>query len=228
MGADLADQLEKADAATAAQMISSCSFRLPADIATCELVGYAREQGTPLGAAVVADSSRFDFHLLVMPLNIVVPAPQRLVRLRLILNLSTVPAGKTVVAWDVFPNDKIEQADVNVGEVNIDISRALGFVFPVPISDVLGFKLRFPLAWKTLSVVIDSSGPMANPVEWYVNDAAITSGFIGYAILRAPRGERVSVTAELVGEVRRPGPVGWLLKTHFRAAPKTYELGSAL
>lgn len=226
-GADLADLVEKADAETAAQMLSACTFRLPADIDKRELVAYAAEQKTPLGPAVLADSSNFDFHLIVVPVNIVVPAPERLVRLRLILDLRTEKPGKSAVAWDVFPNDDIQNVDVKIGEVSVDISKALSFVCPAPLADALGLKLQFPLGWKSVNVVIDSSGRMSNPAEWYVNDAAITSSFTGYAIVRAAKGERVTVAAELVGDVRRPGPVGWLFKTHFRALPQTYVLGSA-
>jgi hypothetical protein len=226
MGSDLADQLESADASSAAEIISSCSFRLPVDLATRELVGYAAQQGTPLGAEISPDASRFDFHVVSVPVNIVVPPPQRLVRLRLILRLQSDPATEPILAWDLFPTDKVENVDVNIGEASLDISKALAFVCPAPVADVLGLKLRFPIAWKSVNVVIDCSGRMSNPAEWYVNDASISSAFIGYAIVRAPKGSRVSVATELVGEIRRPGPLRRLLKAQFRSATQTYALGS--
>lgn len=226
LGSDLAgDQVDRADARLAGEMISACSFQLPRDIQQRELVAYAAQQNTPLGPAVLADSAHFDFHLIVVPLGIVVPAPQRLVRLRLILNLSADGAEAPVVVWDMYPHDDIRAAEVTIGEVNVDISKALAFVCPAPIADTLGLKLQFPLGWTTTDVVVDASGPMSNPAEWYVNDAAITSSFVGYAIVRAPKGRPVTVSAELVGDLRRPGPLGWVFKSHFRARPQTYVIG---
>ncbi len=223
----LAEDLRFANVSEASEMLDELSFRLPADIASQELVEFAKQKKTPLDVSIIADTSRFAFYLVMIPLNIVVPPHQRLVRLRLILNMRSDQANQPLVAWDMFPTDRVEQLDVKVGEFSLDISKALGFIFSAPassISELLGLKLQFPLGWKSTTAVIDASGPMSNPAEWYINDASITSSFIGYAIIRAPRGVPVTVTADLLGEVRRSHPLGWLLKARFQAMRRTYTI----
>lgn len=222
-GAVLAEDVQLADSKDAAEMLEALAFRLPADIPSQELVKFARHNQTPLKVPLTADTTRYAYHLITVPLNIVVPPPQRLVRLRLALEFK--PAE--VVVWDMFPTDHTTQLQVKLGEFSLDVSKALSFISPAPIGDALGLKLKFPLGWTATKVLIDASGQMSNPAEWYVNDATITSAFVGYAIVRAPRGSSFSVSAELVGEVRRSSPMGWLHKARFRAKPRIYTVSSA-
>ncbi len=154
------------------------------------------------------------YHLVEVPLNVIVPSPKHLVRLRLFLHLES-DGTQPVIVQDVFPPDQWSVKDHDIGEFSLDVSKALSFVCPAPITDVLGLKLKWPLRWQTKEALIECSDRGANPAEWYVVDEQIAKGFTGYVIVRAGKGANVKIRPELVGELRREYAWG-LLKGRFQ------------
>jgi len=205
-------------------MLAAIRLALPADIVATELVGYAAERKTPLEEALRPDTARFDFHLLELPLNILVPDPHHLVRLRLKLELKDAGGVGPVSCYDLFPTDSWEDRLFDVGNLSLDVSKALTFLCPVPVADVLGLKLSVPLKWRSRFVSIRTTDRMSNPVEWYVTDRAIENGFAAYAIVRAPKRARVEVAAVLTCELRTRGLLGGLRKARYTSHPRTYRL----
>jgi hypothetical protein len=214
----LGDEERLADPDEVHEMLGAVRFTLPSALTTQELVRYATERKTPLEEEVRPDLDHFDYHLVEMPLNVLVPPQQRLVRLRLTLDMKS-NGPEPVVAYDIFPPDRWSVTEHDLGEVSVDVSKALQFVSPIPIGDVLGFKLKVPLHWKTRAVQIATSDRNSNPAEWYVTDEEIANAFVAYMIVRAsPRGAAVTIRAKLAGELRRSGPLG-VLKGRFRSTP---------
>lgn len=203
-------------------MLDQITLELPAALDWTELVHYAAQHHALGGLQIPPDSKRFAFYVIETPLSIILPGDQRLVRLRLMLDLHAKAAKpEEVLAYDVFPPSQVDVNKLATGEVNLDISKALQFVLTAagaatvaPAAQCLGFKLSLPFQWTTTSVKLQSSGKMSSRVEWYVTDNSIQKGFAPAAILRAPKGATVTVDATLGGELRFPGPKGWF-KTQF-------------
>jgi hypothetical protein len=208
----------------AAAMLGAIRLTLPADLVATELVGYAGERKTPLEEALRADIARFDFHLLELPLNILVPDPQYLVRLRLKLDFDDAGEAGPVACYDLFPTDSWEDRLSDLGNLSLDVGKALTFFCPAPVADVLGLELSVPLKWRSRYVTIRTTGRMSNPVEWYVTDRAIQNGFTAYAIVRAPKGASVEVAAVLACELRTRSVLGRLRKARYASHPRTYRL----
>jgi len=216
-------ELVSASEEQARQMLDQMTLELPAALDSVELVHYAQQHRVAGGLQIPPDSAHCSFYVFEAPLSIILTGGQRLVRLRLNLDLHAQnPNFGEVVAYDVFPPSQVDVKKLASGEVNLDISKALQFVLTAsgaaavaPAVQCLGFKLNLPFQWNTLAVKLQSSGRMSSRVEWYVTDASIQRGFAPAAILRAPRGTPVIVDATLAGELRAAGPAGWILKTQF-------------
>lgn len=223
------EELLKADDTQAKAILNQMSLELPAALDWIELVRYAQEHQALGGLKIPPDSNRFSFYAIETPLTIIVPGNQRLVRLRLVLDLHAEQAQpEEVLAYDVFPPTQVDTRKLATGEVNLDISKALQFVLTAvgaaqiaPVTDSLGFKLNLPFQWTTTSVKLQSSGRMSNRVQWYVTDDSIQKGFAPAAILRAPKGATVTLDATMAGELRFRGPRGWF-KAQF-AQPQRHQ-----
>ncbi len=209
-------------------MLKEVRLGLPEAINQTELIGYASQHATPLALDIPADSAQYDFYLAEVPLSLLVPEEQRLVRLRLNLAMRARLGGETPpVAYDLFPTDQVEDVPHSIGEVSLDVSKALTFCLPtplLPLADALGFKLAMPLKWTSRHVRVRTTNRMSNPVEWYVTDQAIQNGFTGYLIVRAPKGAAVTLQAEVAFELRKPGPLGRILKARFLSDSHHYTL----
>ena len=231
--ADLAEDAEPATKELARDIFKEVIFTLPPTILHSQL-NERRERNSPLGS-MSADIERFDFHLIEIPLNILIPEGRTLVRLRLELEAVKVAAmdpkelattdSDPVVAFDLFPTDTWSDEVHQLGELRIDVSTSFTFIFPTLPSAGLGLKLALPLRWSSTHVQVRSSDRLSNPLVWDVKDESITHGFIGYAIWRAPKHSQININALLRGELRtarlkRP------VKAQFRAKQlKSYRIG---
>ncbi|KKG06147.1 hypothetical protein [Methanosarcina mazei] len=226
------ETLVKASDTESKEMLDAMRLELPRVIDHVKLLKYAKERQTPLDLAISSDRERYDFYLIELPLNILVPN-QRLVRLRLQLELEA-SGQKTeqVIAYDLFPNDQIDLKEIMTGEVNLDVSKALGFCLVAtgagaalaPLTEVFGLKLTLPFKWTSQYTRVQTSDRMSNPVEWYVTDNSIQNGFTGHVIIRAPKRSPIQVAATLVGEVRRAGLQGKVLKAQYVSETRIYAL----
>lgn len=216
----LAEETEPVSDEEVRTMLDQMRISLPRQIQHAELVSHAAKVQSPLGEGLAAGD--YNYFLVEVPLNILVPENHVMVRLRLQLDLSGGESG--AVAYDLFPPDQWEAGEISLGEVNVDVSKLLTFAFPAPIADCLGFKLGFPIKWKTHTVNVSSSDKMSNPAEWYVKDESIQHGFVGYLIVRAPKGEMVEVEATLTCELRMAGLFGKIKKKRFRSDRQIYSL----
>ena len=223
------EELIKADDTQTKAMLEEITLELPAALYWAELARYAQQHHTLGGLLISPDSKRFSYYVIETPLTIILPDNQRLVRLRLMLDLHA-EHGKPedALAYDVFPPTEVDINKLATGEVNLDISKALQFVLTsvgaarvAPVADSLGFKLNLTFQWTTTSVKLQSSGKMSSRVQWYVSDDSIQKGFAAAAILRAPKGTTVTVDATMAGELRFRGPRGWF-KSQF-ASPQSHK-----
>jgi hypothetical protein len=199
------------DLAQARSFLDGVTFSLPAGISTRDLVAFSAVRGTPLGEALVPDLARYDYTLVEVPLNILLPPSHVLSRLRLAVALeanSLPDDADPVVAYDLFPSDRWREVLHDHGNVGVDVTKLLTFVCPAPLGEVLDLRLAFPIRWKTQVLDVRSSDRMSNPVEWYVSDAMIADGFCGYVIVRSPKGVEVTAKASLAAELRSRGPLG--------------------
>jgi hypothetical protein len=167
---------------------------LGAQPSTIDLGAYAADRGLALSPA--ADTEKYGFYLMDLPVSLAVPAGRELARLRLTLEAATV-GGSTdpVVAHDVFP-----AAAGQAGAAAPDVSPALLFAPSAP--GTLGLRLA-PASWPAGSV----SWPqrLANPVCWETGQAAGGTGLSAYVIWRAPRQVPVKVSVSLRGELAAAG-----------------------
>lgn len=229
----LADEtLVKADDAQAREMLDEMKLDLPEQIAQTELVAYAAQHQTPLGL-IPADSAQYDFHLVKMPLNILITERLRLVRLRLRLGLQVDGAASgQAVAYDLYPKDESDQETILSGGVNLDVSKALKFALTAipattaaaPLADCLGLKLDLPFKWVSTYAQVQTTDRLSNPIEWYVTDSAIQNGFTASVIIQSPKGSLVSVAAALACELRRAGPLGQILKAQCEMRKRVFPL----
>lgn len=207
------------------EMLNHIQISLPKDINYKELAGYVKMNDNPFNMELPSDTEKYNYFLVEIPLNILVAENHKLIRLRLKMNL--IAEGLTLdsaVAYDLFPSDRWEDKITSIGDVNIDLSKMFGLIFKQPITDALGFKLGFPLKWKSQYVQIRTSDRMSNPVEWYITDQAIDNGFTGYAILRTPKNATININAEIACEIRKSGLLGRMLKTRFVSDAHSYVI----
>ena len=112
-----------------------------------DLIGYAKGRTTPLEESITAHSSTYQYFLMQMPLNILIPPKRTLTRLRLTLSAEHDRQGRgAVVAYDLFPPDAWQTAEHDIGDASVDVSKALMFLCPVA-ADALGLKLTIPIRW---------------------------------------------------------------------------------
>lgn len=219
----LAALLDVADPDQAQAMLSEVRLEIPDVIDHTELTRFSAERGTPLAESLVSDVKDFDFNLVELPLTILVPEGTiQLVRLRLRLAIDA-GAGASAVAYDLFPRDDWSVVQHDVGNLSLDVAKALTFVCP-PLGEALGLKLNLPLRWKSTDVRIRTSDRLSNPVEWYVTDRSINQGFTAYLIARSPKGANVKLHATVLCQLRKPGLLGRLMKSSYRSAEESYDL----
>jgi hypothetical protein len=222
----LAAQLEPADPEQARQMLKRVRLELPEVVDHRELVGYSASRSTPLAESLAPDLQRFDYHLVELPLTILIPDDTlQLVRLRLTVDIDAGPGAKAVT-YDLFPRDDWSDVQHDIGEASLDVAKALMFVCPV-LGEVLGLKLSLPLRWTSHDVRVRTTDRLSNPVEWYVTDRSINEGFSGYLIARSPKGAPVTLHAGVWCELRRSGLAGRILKATYRSAAESYVLGQS-
>lgn len=83
LGSVLSGHVENAGPDEIAEMLSSVRFTLPPALTAQDLFSYAGERATDLDPVIRADSERYDYMLVEVPLSVLVPLPDHLVRLRL-------------------------------------------------------------------------------------------------------------------------------------------------
>ena len=219
----LAALVDVADPAQAQAMLKEVRLEVPDVIDHTELTRLSAERGTPLAESLAPDVERFDYHLVEFPLTILVPEGTiQLVRLRVRLAINAGPDASPV-AYDLFPRDDWSVVTHDVGQLSVDVAKALTFVCP-PLGDALGLKLSVPVRWTSTSVRIRTSDRLSNPVEWYVTDRSINQGFTAYLIARSPKGANVKLHATVLCQLRKPGLLGRILKSSYRSAGQTYDL----
>jgi hypothetical protein len=214
------------------EMLNAIRLELPRVIEQVKLLQYARERQTHLNLTIPPDCKHCDFYLIELPLNILVPN-LRMVRLRLRLELKAIgQVPEPIVAYDLFPNDRVDVRTIMTGEASLDVSKALKYILvatgagaaAAPLTECFGLKLDLPFKWTSTYSTIQTSDRLSNPVEWYVTDSSIQNGFTGNVIIRAPKHAQVKVIATLSCEVRKAGLAGRILKAQYITVPRTYLL----
>lgn len=206
----------------AAAMLSKLRLTLPAQVLAAELVNWAVERNTPLNLPIPADLNKYSYYLVEVPVNILAPE-HKLTRLCLSLEFQSA-AQSTPVAYDLFPQDAALFKETELGEIKVDVSKALSFVAGKALGDVLGLSLKLPLKWTSQTVRIETTDRMSNPLEWFVADKSIQQGFTGYAIVRVPKGADLTIHAKLACEVRTSGVGGIFRKATFVSRARSYPI----
>lgn len=222
----LSTELVEADPKEALELLEKLRLELPDSLDHRSLGALMPNEATPLGASLAPDYLRYDYHLIEIPLTILVPydgaLERRLVRLRLTVAIDS-PAADPPVALCLFPRDTSTTTEHDHGEVGVDVSKLLALA-GVPAVDVLTLNLKAPLKWTSKHVKIQTTDKMSNPVDWYVRDRAINEGLTTYMIARVGKDATVKLRVGVVGEMRRPGLLGKVTKARFRAAEQLYTL----
>lgn len=213
----LSAELDPADRDAARAMLDGVRLALPDAVDHRNLVDYSAARGTPLDESLVPDLARFDFHLVELPLAILVPESRRLVRLRLGVRIT---GG---VAYDLFPRDDWADVEHNIGQVSLDVAKGLTFVAP-PLGEALGLTLEHPLRWKTRTVRVRTTDRLSNPVEWYVTDRAVNEGFTAHLIVRSAKGDPPTLHTTVACELRKSGPLGRVMKATYLSGDHSYRL----
>lgn len=217
----LGDEAWPADEQAARAMLDEVRIELPAELQHTDLESFAGERSTPLDETLRADVRQHSFHLVGLPVPVVVPEDRRLVRLRLRLTL-----GDGAVAWDVFPRTEWVAETHDVATVSVDVGNALAFVSP-PLAGALGLNLDVPLRYTAHHARMQSSGPNSNPVEWLVRGDELRDGFTAYLIVRGERAAPVELRAELACELRRRNVLGRLLRATYVSDAERYECSTS-
>lgn len=222
------------DDQAARAMLSEMSVNLPRRLDWTELVQYVKAEKTLGEFHIPADTEHYDYYVIEVPLTLMVPEGQRLVRLRLRLDLDAKDSqSDPALAYDLIPSTQVDVKTILDGGVSLDVGEGLQFALvaagvPEPVASIakcMGLKLNLPFQWTTRTAIVQSSGRMSNPVEWSVTDDAIQGGFTASVILRAPKGKAVDVSAALYGELRRKY-LGIFAKARFKAfTPSNYRIG---
>ncbi len=219
------EQPAQAGQAQLQEELDKAVIELPRSLNPRPLTRHEPREESPLAATAGPDTVRHDFYLIEIPLTIITPGEQRLERLRLTLHLEAEgQRPEDVVAYDLFPRTQADVKTLMSGEASLDVSEALQLALKLsgpagaaasPALKCLGLKLSLPFKWTSTKITLQSSGPMSNPVQWYVTDQAMQNGFSATAIVRAPKRSSVSAAATLVGELWSKSAWG-LLKVPFR------------
>jgi hypothetical protein len=222
--AQLGPGAEPADPEQVKRILNHVDLRLPTALGEGPL-HEAPTHETPLHVPLTGPAGAA-YHLLAVPLTIIVPDDLRMTRLRMTLEFLAEGGGaEAVVAQDLAPTAETVETVHDYGEVSLDVSKALTFVFP-PAADALGLKLTFPLRWTSDYPVVQASGPMSNPVIWQVADEAMHEGFIGYVITRSAPGEPFRVRAQIAAELRNAF-LGKLRRARFTSDAREYTVAAA-
>jgi len=211
MAGTAAHGLEEADPDQAKEMLNEMTLELPVEILQTELVSYSKSLRTPLKLEIPPQGD-LNYFLIGIPLSFVLTDKVRMVRLNLELDLMP---KKDVVAYDIFPDNKVQVKDILSGDFSVDIAKALTFVTKAPIGDILNLKLEKPFNWTSQSIRIQCSGKMSNIVRWWVVAESMQNGFTGYVIMKAPKREAPRIKAILAVELRKAGMFGHLLKKSY-------------
>lgn len=205
------------------EILDQIHIGLPKDINYTELVQYSKAKDNPISLELPLDHEKFNFYFVEIPLNILVTENQRLVRLRLRLNLLT-EAGNidSAIAYDLFPPDKWEEKITSLGEFDIDLSKMLSFISKQPVDECMGLNLKFPIKWKSNYIQIRTTDRMSNPVEWYITDQQIDNGFTGYVVIRTPKNSSLNIVADIACELHKSGLFGKMFKARFKSDKKNY------
>ena len=223
----LSKSLEDASAEQAENMLNEITLTFPSDILNTELVDYNAKLPNPLMLDMPIDKIGYNYFLIAVPLNIVLTDKIRMVRLDLRLDMRPQKSMKEpVVAYDLFPNDKVDVKEILSGKLSLDIAKALTFVTIPVVGEILNLKLEMPFSWKSRSIEIQCSDRMSNPVRWYVKDESIQNGFTGYVVARVPKGTDLDINAVLAVELRKAGVLGGMQKATFRSTAKVYHIRS--
>lgn len=223
MAGTLGPDVKDASAAQAQEMLKEISLNLPPDILKTELVDFNSKLQTPLSLDIPPNSD-FNYFLIDVPLNIVL-TEVRMVRLDLRLDMKPQAiVTEPVVAYDLFPNDKVDVKNILSGDFSLDIAKALTFVTKIPFGDILNLKLEKPFSWTSQSITIQCSDRMSNPVRWYVRDESIQNGFTGYVIIRSPKKTSLDIDAILAVELRKAGLSGYIQKATYKSIASTYHI----
>lgn len=208
--------------AEARELLEGLRITLPTEISATELTGWAAARNTPLSLPLPAGAAAHNYYLAEVPANILAPE-HRLTRLCLSLRFIS-HAGPAPVAYDLYPPDTAEFKRTDIGEIGLDISKALSFVAGKSVADCIGFSFKFPLKWTSQTVRIETSDRMSNPLEWWVAGESIRGSFTGYTIIQAPRNAGVSVEAQLACEVRKSGLASVFRKATFVSKARIYRI----
>jgi hypothetical protein len=218
----------------AAQLLDDVALSVPRRSPVRDLGGYAAQHGLELSQSALADSRRYDFRLMELPVSISVPAGRTLTRLRLGLDAETGAEEIPPVAYDVFPADGDGPA-AGGGELAADVSRTLTFACP-PGSGALGLDLTAPGQRAGQQVSVRWAQRLTNPVTWDVSGERIGGQLAVYVIWRTPRGHSLNVRASVLGELHgtespEPGGPqeaghGRRRKAQFRSASQRYTISS--
>jgi len=218
--ATLGTELAEADPDQAREMLARLRLELPDSLEHRHISEPPSHAIAPFETEFVPDPERYDYHLVEVPVSILVPEGQRLVRLRVTADLNS-DGREPPVAWDLFPRDTYGDSEHNLGTLGVDVGKLLTFV-PVPAAGALDLTIKAPLKWKSHYTQIRTSDRMSNPADWYVTDRAVDNGFTGSLIVRVARNGTLDLEVGVVGEIRQAGLLGRFTRARFRAGSQLY------
>jgi hypothetical protein len=207
------------DETAADAMLAAVTLRLPSVLTPVALRRPpAAKTGIPVDAA---PDTNYHYALVEVPLSIIVPLHLRLVRLALTVDLETDSSRKSIVR-DLAPTSEYIERALQLGEVSLDIAKALNFVLP-SAGDVLGLKLGFPLKWTSSYPQVQAAGRNSTSASWLVMDEAVREGFSAYLIIGAISGSPTRVRAQIMGELRHK-TLGVVRRATFASDDRWYTL----
>jgi hypothetical protein len=227
------DAPEPADPAEAERIFRQSTIKLPDALDWTELVAYARKNAS--GALALPEhADDYEFISVEVPITTILEDNQRLERLRLDLEFR-IDGARTdqAVAFDLFPTSQTDVHEIMSGEAKIDIGEGLRYLLLATPAAVLAnaakclkLDVSIPFKWTSETATVQSSNRMTNPTMWYVRDEAIQQGFSPSAVIRAPKGGKLTINASLSGDLRQRGLLGKMVKAQFKSfEPRTYEVG---
>ncbi|KUG20375.1 hypothetical protein ASZ90_009885 [hydrocarbon metagenome] len=207
-------------------MLEEVYFSLPGRINALELVNFAHVQETPFKINLSPDALKFDYYLVKIPVNILLPETTKIEVLAMkaeIISMGEI--NREIIAYDIFPKDTPRTREIAKGNLKIGISDVLTFVpHPAiqPLSKCLDCNIEFPIKWESKSYEIETSDTGSNPVYWRVNDEFIAGCFEAYCIIQAPKGIPVSLRVNLEGKAK-PSLHATLMNMIFRNPVATFR-----
>lgn len=202
------------------ELLEGVAFRLPVVLAPMGIDAVPATE-TPLQVHLEGPSG-YAYHLLAVPLTIILPSDLRLARLGMTLEFDIGGDRTAVVAHAVAPTPQTIKQSHDYGRVSLDVSKALQFVFP-PAAECLGLELAFPLRWESDYAVVQASASNSNPAWWRVEDEAVREGFIAYVITRSPPDTPFRAEAKVAAELHRRF-LGGLRRARFASDKREYDV----